>query len=72
MNWLIAPPPAEFRAGVKVRYRQPDQAGLVQIQGDGTLRASFDAPQRAVTPGQYAVLYQGQRCLGGAVIEETL
>jgi tRNA-specific 2-thiouridylase len=72
VNWLIAPPTVDFRAGAKVRYRQPDQAGLVRIQSDGTLHTRFDAPQRAVTPGQYAVLYQGQRCLGGAVIEETL
>jgi tRNA-uridine 2-sulfurtransferase len=72
MNWLIAPPTAEFRAGVKVRYRQRDQPALVEVPGDGTIRTRFDEPQRAVTPGQYAVLYQGQRCLGGAVIEETL
>jgi tRNA-specific 2-thiouridylase len=72
MNWLVARPAAEFRAGVKVRYRQPDQPALVQVRADGTIRSRFDEPQRAVTPGQCAVLYDGQRCLGGAVIEETL
>ncbi len=72
MNWLITPPSADFRAGVKVRYRQPDQAALVELLVDGAIRTRFEAPQRAVTPGQSAVLYQGQRCLGGAVIEETL
>jgi tRNA-specific 2-thiouridylase len=71
-NWLIAEPPREFRAGVKVRYRQTDQPALIRIQDDGTLHIRFDTPQRAVTPGQSAVLYQGPRCLGGAVITDTL
>ena len=41
----------------------------VETAGDGTARIRFDEPQRAVTPGQYAVLYEAERCLGGAVIE---
>jgi tRNA-specific 2-thiouridylase len=39
------------------------------VRADGGLGLHFDAPQRAATPGQYAVLYDGERCLGGAVIE---
>ena len=38
-------------------------------QADGSMELHFESPQRAVTPGQFAVLYQGTRCLGGAVIE---
>jgi tRNA-specific 2-thiouridylase len=53
---------------VKVRYRQADQNAQVHLDADGSARIRFDAPQRAVTPGQYAVLYEADRCLGGAVI----
>jgi tRNA-specific 2-thiouridylase len=61
-----------FRCTAKVRYRQADQAALCAPQPDGTARLVFDQPQRAVTPGQYAVIYDGDRCLGGAVIETVL
>ncbi|MEX0584635.1 MAG: tRNA 2-thiouridine(34) synthase MnmA [Natronospirillum sp.] len=54
----------------KHRYRQEDQD--CQLMPDGTgYRILFTHPQRAVTPGQSAVLYQGERCLGGGVIEEA-
>src|SRR6185312_6999293 len=61
-----------FRCTAKVRYRQTDQPALFVPQPDGTARLVFDQPQRAVTPGQYAVIYDGDRCLGGAVIETVL
>jgi len=61
-----------FRCTAKVRYRQADQPALFVPQPDGTARLIFDQPQRAVTPGQYAVIYDGDRCLGGAVIETVL
>ncbi|MDH4110786.1 MAG: tRNA 2-thiouridine(34) synthase MnmA, partial [Gammaproteobacteria bacterium] len=53
------------------RYRQPDQACTVQEDAPGRLEVRFDVPQRAVAPGQYAVFYAGDRCLGGAVIDVT-
>jgi tRNA-specific 2-thiouridylase len=70
-NWLVQPAAAEFSSRIKVRYRQADQDCLVTVSADGALRVSFAEPQRAVTPGQFAVLYDGQRCLGGGVIEHT-
>jgi tRNA-specific 2-thiouridylase len=72
LNWLAAPPAANFTAEVKLRYRQPDQSATVLLRDDGSAQLRCAAPQWAVTPGQSAVLYQGERCLGGGVIEETL
>jgi tRNA-uridine 2-sulfurtransferase len=71
-HWLAPPRREPFRAAVKVRYRQSDQAARLEPRPDGSLRIVFDEPQRAVTPGQYAVAYEGERCLGGAVIESLL
>ncbi len=67
--------PGALRTGplyctAKTRYRQADQPCQVLLHPAG-LRVSFDQPQRAVTPGQYLVLYDGDRCLGGATIEQS-
>lgn len=73
LDWINGPPqtfPIECHA--KVRYRQPDQACTVTQQEDGRLNVAFKQPQRAVTPGQSLVLYLGERCLGGAIIEQAL
>ncbi len=59
----------QFCAQAKFRYRQEDQQVDVSILEDGKLQIDFKEPQRAVTPGQYAVLYIGDICLGGAKIE---
>jgi tRNA-specific 2-thiouridylase len=57
---------------VKVRYRQSDQPARLEPRADGSVHIEFEQPQRAVTPGQYAVAYDGERCLGGAVIESLV
>lgn len=59
------------RLAAKVRYRQADQACTVIANSGGALDVSFNAPQRAVTPGQFVVFYDGERCLGGAVIDRV-
>jgi tRNA-uridine 2-sulfurtransferase len=71
MHWLVESPGAPRRCAVKVRYRQPDQAALWEPSAGGAAHILFEEPQRAVTPGQYAVLYDGTRCLGGGVIEQA-
>jgi tRNA-uridine 2-sulfurtransferase len=63
-------PDATFRCTAKTRYRQVDQPCEVEVQDAGLL-LRFDDPQRAVTPGQSVVLYDGDICLGGAVIAAT-
>lgn len=71
-HWVAGSPPASrFACLAQTRYRQPDQACEVAIQDDGTLEVRFADPQRAVTPGQSLVLYDGDICLGGAVIAAT-
>jgi tRNA-specific 2-thiouridylase len=70
--WVVGEPPAtEFRATVRSRYRQPDQDCNVMTRADGSCEVTTDELQRAVTPGQSAVFYAGDRCLGGAVIAEV-
>ncbi len=70
VNWLSIPPPAvEFRARVKIRYRHDEAAAILRPLADGGVEARFDASQRAVTPGQAAVFYDGEVCLGGGWIE---
>jgi tRNA-specific 2-thiouridylase len=68
MHWLVPPPGDIFRCTVKTRYRQDDVSCEVQLVDSGAALVSFQEPVWAVTPGQYAVFYQGDICLGGAVI----
>jgi tRNA-specific 2-thiouridylase len=70
LNWVSGSAPgAGSRFSAKVRYRQSDQPCRIDsIDGD-TIRVVFDQPQRAVTPGQSLVLYDGEECLGGGIIE---
>ena len=83
LHWVAGGPPAqEFRCTARVRYRQRDLPVTVRVSapGDGApsdgspapgmrVSARFDAPVRAITPGQSIVLYDGMRCLGGGVID---
>lgn len=72
-NWIPAPPKEkEFRCFAKFRYRQPDQKVTCTINKD-SVTLKFDTPQRAITQGQYAVLYDEQgNCLGGGEIDTII
>lgn len=70
--WQTAPGPGQLEAEVQIRYRHLPAAARVHWDGDGSARVRFEQPQRAVTPGQAAVFYQGQRLLGGGWIETVL
>ncbi len=73
MHWINsadARDAATVRCAVKTRYRQRDLAcSLTQVDG-GRWEVALDTPARAVTPGQYAVFYNGDRCLGGGIIAQ--
>ncbi|MBQ9729804.1 MAG: tRNA 2-thiouridine(34) synthase MnmA [Clostridia bacterium] len=71
-NWIPTKPKEQsFACKAKFRYRQPDQDVFVTMKPDGGLHVDFAEKQRAVTEGQYAVLYSGINCLGGGVIESA-
>ncbi|HEY9181818.1 MAG TPA: tRNA 2-thiouridine(34) synthase MnmA [Gammaproteobacteria bacterium] len=77
MHWIGAPPEAwlvgtPLRCHAKIRYRQRDQACTIVRTGERSLEAHFDTRQRTPTPGQFIVLYDGDRCLGGATIDAPL
>ncbi|MBP5749415.1 MAG: tRNA 2-thiouridine(34) synthase MnmA [Firmicutes bacterium] len=69
-NWIAGEAPAgPIRCTAKLRYRQAEQAAEASVSADGRVTLLFDEPQRAPTPGQYAVLYDGDAVLGGGRIE---
>jgi tRNA-specific 2-thiouridylase len=58
-----------LRCAAKTRYRQPDQSCRIEPIGNDRCKVIFDEPQRAITPGQSVVFYDGEVCLGGGIIE---
>ena len=71
-TWIAGrAPAASFDCTAKYRYRQPDQRVHVEVGDGGELLVTACEPQRAVTPGQSVVLYDGEVCLGGAIADET-
>ncbi|NND54260.1 MAG: tRNA 2-thiouridine(34) synthase MnmA, partial [Gammaproteobacteria bacterium] len=71
-HWLAGQPPADsFRCTAKTRYRQSDVECAVTVTETGT-EVTFTEPVWAVTPGQYAVFYDDDVCLGGAIIRAPI
>ena len=70
LNWMaFETPPESFRASAKIRYRHTEQPCTVTALPCGRVAVEFDEPQRAATPGQAVVFYNGDTVLGGGVIE---
>ena len=71
VNFIPSAPSDKFRCAAKFRYRQSEQEVEVTVLDGGKIKVDFAQPQRAVTPGQFVVLYDDRRCLGGATIDEV-
>ena len=72
LNWIAwDTPPRQFQCSAKTRYRQQEQWATAYPHSDG-IRLEFDEPQRAVTPGQAVVMYDGDTVLGGGTITGVL
>lgn len=69
-NWIGGVWNGTTNLTAKTRYRQPDQKCTIEILGNN-VKVMFEKPQRAVTPGQWVVLYNGDVCLGGGQIMEV-
>jgi tRNA-specific 2-thiouridylase len=67
-SWIAGSAPGDGTYGAKTRYRQADAGCELRPEGDAAFALDFHDPQWAVTPGQSAVLYRGEECLGGGVI----
>ena len=70
--WVAGAPPADvFPSQVKIRYTSKEEPSVVTVQHAGIVRIRFEHPLRDITPGQAAVFYRGEVCLGTAIITEA-
>lgn len=68
VSWVAGAPPKNINLSAKTRYRQNDAVCTLSTQDSQSFELQFNEPQWAVTPGQSAVLYDGEVCLGGGII----
>lgn len=73
LSWVSdKPKPKSFECTAKFRYRQPDNEVSVYLTDDNKCKVMFKKPQKAVTPGQAVVFYDGEECLGGGMIDSII
>ena len=69
LNWIACDEPTSpIRVAAKIRYKHVEQPATVEMIGEGRARVVFDEPQRAVTPGQSVVFYDGDTVVGGGLV----
>ena len=71
LNWISDKPKEGQHLFAKFRYRQEDKGVTIHFLNESTIELVYDEPYKAVTPGQAAVLYDGEICLGGGLIDKT-
>jgi len=72
VHWIAhTPDTLPYKCVAKTRYRQSDQVCTIVKLDEHRCTVEFDQPQRSVTPGQSVVFYQGDECLGGAIIDKA-
>jgi tRNA-specific 2-thiouridylase len=70
VNWVSIEPPAQtIHANVKIRYKSREESAIIKPMDDETVEVKFDQAVKSITPGQAAVFYQDEICLGGGIIE---
>jgi tRNA-specific 2-thiouridylase len=69
VNWITPPPPPVTGVTVRVRHAAADVPAALRVRADGRVGVEFATPQRAAAPGQAAAFYQGDRVLGGGIVE---
>jgi tRNA-specific 2-thiouridylase len=73
VHWISGrAPTADESCTAKFRYRQPDQQVTIKMTGPDSCNVDFQLPQKAITPGQYVVFYDGDVCLGGGTIDRVM
>lgn len=73
VNWIACPPEtSSFSAQVKIRYNHSGSEALLSLIGEERVEVKFKLPQKAITPGQAAVFYDGDRVFGGGWIREVI
>ncbi|MBI4049398.1 MAG: tRNA 2-thiouridine(34) synthase MnmA [Candidatus Doudnabacteria bacterium] len=71
LSWTDKAPKLPFKAGVSIRYHHPAYEATIEQISNNRYQITFEEPQRAITPGQVAVIYNGEELLGGGVIEKV-
>ena len=69
LSWIVSQPTYPFKCLTKIRYRQSDQAATIYYLKEDQIAVHFELPQRAITPGQSIVFYQGSEVIGGGIIQ---
>ena len=73
LNWIVPREMIPFhQTQVKIRYNHPGSEASISSRGEDELEVTFKSPQKAITPGQAAVFYDGETVLGGGWIKKVL